>query len=98
MTQQRINRRSREWFVASVLAFVLVRGGRARWMDVHRHVVRLGHRAHVTCWGKAEADSMIASLVGQDLLIETVNEWGFRVWLSVPDYLDPSRETSSSPK
>lgn len=95
--QQRINRRSRQFFVASVLSFVLYRGGRARWVDVHRHAVRLGHRAGVENWGSDEAARLLCLIVGEGLLIEEKNPLGFRVWLTVPDH-ESIRGTSSSPK
>lgn len=81
--QQRINRRSRQFFVASVLSFVLYRGGRARWVDVHRHAVRLGHRAGVEGWGSEEASGLISMLVADGLLAEERNDLGFRVWLAI---------------
>lgn len=99
MPQQRLNRRSRQWFVASVLAFVMYRGGKARWVDVHKHVLRMGHRAKFEAWGSPEASGFIAQLVQEQLLIEEVNEHGFRVWITLPDHdLDRSRGTSSKPK
>lgn len=95
--QQRINRRSRQFFVASVLSFVLYRNGRARWIDVHRHAIRLGHRAGVESWGSDEAAQLLCLIVGEGLLVEEKNTLGFRVWLTVPDH-ESIRGTSSSPK
>ena len=82
--QQRINRRSRQFFVASVLAFVMYRGGRARWIDVHRHAIRLGHRAGFEKWGSDEAAQLLADLCDQQLLVEEKNGLGFRVWIKLP--------------
>lgn len=95
--QQRINRRSRQFFVASVLSFVLYRSGRARWIDVHRHAIRLGHRAGVENWGSDEAAQLLEMIVEEGLLVEEKNPLGFRVWLTVPGH-ESRRGTSSSPK
>lgn len=95
--QQRINRRSRQFFVASVLSFVLYRNGRARWIDAHRHAIRLGCRAGVESWGSDEAAQLLEMIVEEGLLIEEKNSLGFRIWLTVPDY-ESRRGTSSRPK